>query len=429
MAADTPRTPTDPAVPPPLLRQRNFLSLFGGQLISISGERLTYLAILGLLAENTAHFQGETRSSLLLWLQGNVMVLPVLLFAPFTGPWVDRWNLKRVMVVSDALRGVIVALIPIVYGATHAVGWVYLLVFLLFTCNVFFLPAKSAITPEIVPGSQLLLANALLAGAGVAGTAAGFVGSWIVDHFGWSPALYLNAVTYLVSVISLLLIVYRPASHGASPPPVSVGSYTHEVAEGWRLVRSNVRMVLALTALGAVWAGGGFLHVAGNQHIARAAGKLAGTERVGGLMAVLAIGSAFGTWWVNTQGRRVPRHVLLGVGLGLSAVGLVAFAVSTRYAVFAGASLLVGLGAAPAFVLPETMLQEGTAHGQRGRIFSARDFLMRLVLLGGQSVAALAVPLIGVTGTLLIAATMMAGVGALAFAIGRRADRAAIAAP
>src|SRR6185436_14178318 len=114
----TPRTPIDPAAPPPLLRQRNFLSLFGGQLISISGERLTYLAILGLLAENTAHFQGETRSSLLLWLQGNVMVLPVLLFAPFTGPWVDRWNLKRVMVVSDALRGVIVALIPIVYGAT-----------------------------------------------------------------------------------------------------------------------------------------------------------------------------------------------------------------------------------------------------------------------------------------------------------------------
>ncbi len=426
MAADTPPTrtasPPDPA-PPPLLRQRNFLSLFGGQLISISGERLTYLAILGLLAENTAHFQGAARSSLLLWLQGNVMLLPVLFFAPFTGPWVDRWNLKRVMVISDALRAVLVALMPILYGATHAVGWVYLLVFLLFTCNVFFLPAKSAITPEIVPRSQLLLANALLAGAGVAGTAAGFVGSWIVDHLGWSPALYLNAVTYLVSVVSLLLIAYRPVPHGAPPPPVSLRAYTHEVAEGWRLVRGNIRMGIALTALGAVWVGGGFLHVAGNQHIARAAGMLAGSERVGGLMAVLAIGSAFGTWWVNTRGRSVPRHVLLGLGLVLSAAGLVAFAVSSRYAVFAGASLLVGLGAAPAFVLPETMLQEGTEPGQRGRIFSARDFLMRLVLLVGQSVAALAVPLVGITGTLLIAATLMAGVGALAFAMGHRADR------
>ena len=38
----------------------------------------------------------------------NVMLAPVLLFAPFTGAWVDRWNLKRVMIVSDLLRAVLV---------------------------------------------------------------------------------------------------------------------------------------------------------------------------------------------------------------------------------------------------------------------------------------------------------------------------------
>jgi dTMP kinase len=136
-------------------------------------------------------------------------------------------------------------------------------------------------------------------------------------------------------------------------------------------------------------------------------------------MAVVAIGSAFGTWWVNTAGRRFPRHVLLGSGLVLGAAGMVAFAVSTRFAVFAGAALLVGLGAAPAFVLPETMLQENTEARQRGRIFSARDFLMRLLLMAATAVATVAVPLIGITGTLLLAALMMAGVGALALSLGR----------
>jgi MFS transporter, DHA3 family, macrolide efflux protein len=406
--------------PRSLLRQRNFLALIGGQLISISGERLTLVALNGLLLLHTQRFTNVGQSSLLLWLMGVAQLLPVLLFSPFAGAWVDRWNLKRVMIASDTLRAAIVMLIPVCYLATRSVWPVNLLVFALFTCNVFFLPAKSAVTPEIVPGRQLLLANTLLAGAGIAGTVVNVLGGWAVDHWGWGPALYINAVTYLVSVVSLLLIRYRPDPRQAAAAPISMRNYLHEVAEGWRLVRSTPVLVLALTAHGAVWAGGGFLLVAGMQHIQRAAGAMAGMERVTALMAAAAIGSAFGIWWVNTRGRAHPRHLNLGAGLVLAAAGLVCFAVSTRFAVFAGAALLVGLGAAPIFVLPETMLQEGTEPRQRGRVFSARDFLMRVVLLGGQSAAGIATPLIGTGATMLVAAGMMALVGVLAFVMGRR---------
>src|SRR5881409_2723434 len=95
----------------------NFSALWWGQLISILGERLTYLALVGLLAEHTHHFQ-DARSSLLLTLLANVMLAPVLLFAPFTGPWLDRRDLKRVVVYSDLLRSLLVLLIPIAYSAT-----------------------------------------------------------------------------------------------------------------------------------------------------------------------------------------------------------------------------------------------------------------------------------------------------------------------
>jgi len=405
--------------PRPILLQRNFASLFGGQLVSISGERLTYLALVGLLTEHTARFQDVGRSTFLLWLLGMVMLMPVLLFAPFTGAWVDRMNLRRVMVVSDTLRAGLVALIPLSYAATHEVACVYLLVFALFTCNVFFLPAKSAITPEIVPPSQLLLANAFLAYAGMAGTAASIGFGWVVDHLGWGPSLYINGVTYLVSVVALMLIAYRPAVHQVTVPPVTLRNYLHEVGEGWRLVRSSRYTVLALTGLAAVWVGGGFVQVAGIQHIERAAGELAGALRLGVLMCVLVVGSAVATWWLVGRGRAHPRPVLLGLGLMLAAVGLVAFAVSTRFAVFAAAALLVGLGAAPAFVLPETMLQEATEPRQRGRVFSARDFLMRLMLLAGVSVAGVATPLLGTGSALLIAAAMMAAVGLVALLAGR----------
>ena len=404
----------------PLFSQRNFAGLWGGQLISILGERLTYLALLGLIAEHTAGFTDPSRSSLLLALLLNVMLAPVLLFSPFTGAWVDRLNLQRVMVISDLLRSVIVLLMPILYHATHHTGPVFALVFLLFTCNVFFLPAKSAITPELVPPSQLLAANALLSGAGIASTAIGaLTGGWVVDHWGWAAALYLNAVTYLASVVGLAIIRYRGHAHAGPLPDVSVRNYLHEVREGWALIRNNPLVGLALLTLGAVWGGGGFVHVAGNQHIQRAA-SVPGMERLGILLFVLGVGAGLGTWWVNGRGRHVPRHVLLGGGLLFATVGLVAFGVSTRFAVFAVGAFMIGLGAAPVFVLSETLLQLGTEPRQRGRVFSARDFLMRLLLLASTSLAAWTTPRIGAQATILVCATLIAGAGALALSWGRR---------
>ncbi len=414
-------TPPPDAVRPlvPLFRQRDFSALWWGQLISLLGERLTYLALVGLLAQHTSHFR-ENKSALLLSLLANVMLAPVLLFAPFTGAWVDRWNLKRVVVTSDLLRAVIVVLIPLLYGVTHHTLPVFTLVFLLFTCNVFFLPAKSAITPEVVPPEQLLAANAWLTGAGIAATAAGALGGgWIIDHSGWQTALYLNGATYLVSVVALLVIRDRARSHAADRPAMTLASYVSEVREGWRVVRTNAPVGLALTALGAVWLGGGFVHVAGNQHIQRAA-SAPGMERLGVLMAVLGIGSGFSTWWLNTRGKFASRALLLGAGLVLTGGGILAFAVSTRFAVFAIAAFFVGLAAAPAFMLTETLLQEGTEAGQRGRVFSARDFLMRLVFLVGVTLSAAITRLFGDSTALVVCAVLVSMAGALSFAWARR---------
>lgn len=402
----------------PLFAQRDFSALWTGQLISILGDRLTYLALVGLLAEHTHQFH-DPNSPWLLSMLANVMLAPVLLFAPFTGAWVDRWNLKRVLVWSDVLRAGIVFAIPALYRFEPQVVPALALVFALFTCNVFFLPAKSAMTPEIVPGSQLLAANALLSFAGIAATAVGaLAGGWIVDHWGWTTAMNLDGVTYLVSVVTLLIVRYRPAAHHVSLPELNWRRYLSQVGEGWGIVRRNARVGLGLTTLAAVWVGGGFLHVAGNQHIQRAA-SIPGMERLGVLMAVLGLGAGISTWWVNAHGRRIPRPVLLGVGFLLGAAGLVAFAVTSRFAVFAIAAFLIGVFVAPAFVLSETLLQEGTLLQQRGRIFSTRDFLMRLLFLASVTVAAPLSRAFGTQTTLIVCAGLVAAAGLVSFAWGR----------
>ncbi len=408
----------------PLLRQRDFAALWWGQLISILGERLSYLALLGLVAQHTHHF-ADRDAPVLLAVLANVMAAPVLLFAPFTGAWVDRWNLRRVLIVSDLLRAGLVALLPVLYAMNHSMASVYAMVFLLFTCNVFFTPTKSAITPELVSPGQLLAANALLALAGVIATSLGApLGGWMVDRWGWEPVIYINAVTYLVSVIALWFVRYRPHDHHERRPEISLRAYVREVGEGWHLVRSSSQVGLALMALAAVWLGGGFLNAAGNPHIQRAT-QSPGIERVGMLLLVLGIGSTLGTWWVNTGGRRFPRPWLLGGGLLIVAVGLVTFALSGRFAVFAVAGLLIGVAAAPAFVLSETLLQEGTEARQRGRVFSARDFLMRLVFLLGGTTAGFLTRSEGTRLALLVCAGLVgaAGMTALLWGAAGRATR------
>ena len=419
--APTPATAASAAPPAPgrpLMAQRDFAALWWGQLVSILGDRFNYLALLGLLATHTDSFR-DSRASLLLSILGNVMLAPVLLFSPFAGAWIDRMNLRRVMIASDTMRAVLVALIPVTYLATHRPAPVFVLVFLLFTCNVLFLPAKSALTPEIVPPESLLAANALLSGAGIAATAVGaLVGGWVVDHWGWANALYIDAATYLVSVGTLWAVRYRPRPARTSATEVTAQGYLAEVGEGWKLVRKTPAVRLAMLTLGTVWIGGGFLHVAGNQHIQRAA-SIPGMERVGVLMCVLGLGAGLGTWWVDRKARHVPRHVLLGAGLVLSAGFLVGIAVSSRFAVYAIAAFFVGFCIAPVFVLSETLLQLGTDLTRRGRIFSARDFVMRLVFMIGVALAGTITRAEGTSVALLTAAGVVAAAGAVTLWRGR----------
>jgi hypothetical protein len=233
-----------------------------------------------------------------------------------------------------------------------------------------------------------------------------------VDHLGWTVVMWVNAVTYLVSVGSLALIRYRARPRVVRNETAPSG-YLNEVLAGLRVVRSSPAVGLALIALGAVWAGGGFLQVAGIQHIQRAA-SVPGTERLSLLMVAFAVGAALGTWAANSRAKTLPRPLVLGVGLIGAGGFLVAIALTTKFAVFAGAALMIGFCAAPAFVLTETLLQEGTELSLRGRVFSLRDFAMRGTNQLSLWVAAAATPLLGTTAALLIAATVIGGAGVLA---------------
>src|SRR5205823_519311 len=134
-------------------------------------------------------------------------------------------------------------------------------------------------------------------------------------------------------------------------------------------------------------------------------------------------GSGLSTWWLHAAGRRHPRPLLLGLGLVAAACGIALFAATRLFAVFAIAAFLTGLAAGPAFTLSETLLQEATEARQRGRVFSARDFLVRLVFLMAVTVAGASTRALGVRPTLFLGALLVAAAGVAAIAWGNAPDR------
>jgi len=134
-----------------------FSAFWVGQAISMFGDRLHQIA-LGFLVFDA------TDSPLATGFVFLAATLPNLVLGPIAGTFVDRWDYKRVMIVSDLLRAVLVLLIPVV--ARIDILLVYPVVFLVTTVSLFFRPARVAVVPRIVAPDDLLAANSALPGVG-----------------------------------------------------------------------------------------------------------------------------------------------------------------------------------------------------------------------------------------------------------------------
>jgi MFS family permease len=161
-----------------VLSNANFRQLWIGQTISQVGDGLTNLAILIVINRLTS-------STAALAVMMVVVSVPQLVFGLLSGVFVDRWDRKRIMIVSDLLRGLLV--LGFIFVRRPEDVWIfYLLGFLQALVGTLFGPAKSAMIPGIVEPDTLLAANALsqttqvitgVIGSALAGVLVGLSGS------------------------------------------------------------------------------------------------------------------------------------------------------------------------------------------------------------------------------------------------------------
>ena len=320
---------------------------------------------------------------------------PAVVLGPLAGAVADRLDRRWTMVVCDVLRFLLFLSIPLVGTLT----WLFVATFLIECAAMFWIPAKEASVPNLVPRERLETANqlsllttygsapvaaALFALLTVAGGPASRHGIDVIDL-----AVYVDAATFLVSAATisrLRAIPGRPDGREARP------TVWRTIIDGWRFVgRTPLVRGLVVGMLGAFAAGGAVVGLA-RTHVADLG---AGDPGYGVLFAAvflgLAAGMAFGPRLVHGFSRRR----LFGLGITAAGASLAVLALLPDMVLAALATGVLGFFAGVAWVTGYTLLGLEVSDELRGRTFAFVQSMVRIVLVAVLAVAPLVAAAIG----------------------------------
>jgi len=187
----------------PLFSNRNIAYLWVGQLVSQAGDSITHMAVIWLMLELTG-------SSALTGAVAFAATVPALLFGLFSGVLADHYRRRTLMLVSDIFRFFLILLIPLAYGQDLLTPFILaMIVFASASFGTLFNPARDAIIPELVEASSLLRVNALIQSTGYLAYFVGLFGAgMLLAALGLVNLFYLDATTFLVSFLMILMIAY-----------------------------------------------------------------------------------------------------------------------------------------------------------------------------------------------------------------------------
>ncbi|WP_404429760.1 MFS transporter [Microbacterium lacus] len=192
-------SPSTPAPKGSLWRDRNFLTLWGGQTFAQFGAQITELAlpVLAVLVLNANEFE--------------IGVINAAGFAAFlviglpAGAWIDRMRKRHVMIAADLVRALALATVPLLWWAGVLDVWHLVVIALVMSvATVFFDVSYQSIVPSLVRPTQIAEANgklesthqlANIAGPGIAG--------WLVGILTAPIAVLATVFTYLASFVAL----------------------------------------------------------------------------------------------------------------------------------------------------------------------------------------------------------------------------------
>jgi Na+/melibiose symporter-like transporter len=363
-----------------LARQRDYRLMLGAGLISLTGDWLLRTG----LAFQVYLLTGSTLAS------GGLLLasfLPPVVLGSLAGVFVDRWDRRKTMIVTNLLNAAV--LLPLIAVRDQSEIWIVYGVVLAQAClQQFFSPAEQSLIPVLVDSKQLVTANALngqirdiarLVGAALGGVLAALGGLTLLA--------VADAATFIIAVVLVGAMRHRHVRPPAEQQTAggAISRLRAEWTEGLRLCVSGSAMRLLFVFCLVTGVGEGVMSTLFAPFVSS---ELGGGETAYGLIvSSQAIGGIIGGLVAAAIGSRLPAATMWGVGaflFGLVDLTLFCYPLISDSLIPAFVCMIVvGLPGAFTIAGMMTVFQNLTEDGTRGRIFGAIGATEGLAVLAG----------------------------------------------
>jgi len=338
----------------------NITLLFIGQLVSRIGDSMYMIGMMWLVLDLTG-------SKAAMGTVAALSHLPILLFGLGGGIMADLFNRRRVMLLADLLRTLVVLVLPIAaVTGTMSLYVIYAVTFILAMGAAAFEPAREAIIPDLVPPDRLLGANSVIQTTSYAALLIGpALAAAVISGVGLQHLFSVDSATFFASFLVILFIRYREEPC-TDPQRRSVSMHLREIIE--HVLKSRrLLFLLVLTAVNNFFIMGPA--IVGTPVFVREVLK-SGAASYAFVQIGLGVGMIIGAIMVVLAGRAIGRGKLLLLGMIFDGV--------THALVYYCGSVpgMVGLFAVHAIGVPfivvsrTALIQQWVERRLRGRVFS-----------------------------------------------------------
>src|SRR6201981_3497369 len=236
-----------------ILQKKPLRFVFGANLVSMIGSGMNAAAVAWYILQST-------HSEIALGTFAVVQTLPAILLLPFTGVIIDREDRRRLVMMLDAARAVVILAVSLLAFAGKAKVWeLYAMNTLVAAGFWMFWPTITALIQELTPGDEFVHANTfLLAGVQGGWLIAGSIVGFVYNKIGLGGVLLIDVSTYVVSFLCYFAV--RKGRHVVLRPEelrADIRAAEGQLQRFWREMREGLHFLRdhrAAVMLGISWA-------------------------------------------------------------------------------------------------------------------------------------------------------------------------------
>ncbi len=220
--------------------KKAFAIIWAGQAMSLIGSQIVSFAVAWWVTQSTG-------SAAVLVTMAIFGMLPQVVLGPFIGALVDRWNRRKVMIISDAVIALFALILALLFLTGNAQIWfLYVMALVRGTLGTFHWTAMQASTSLMVPEKELSrVAGMNQTLNGVLTITAPPLGALVVGLFAMGPIMMIDVVTAFLAIFPLFF-VRIPQPKNVAQTQISVGQVWRDVREGFAYVWAWPGLVVIL---------------------------------------------------------------------------------------------------------------------------------------------------------------------------------------